>query len=412
MHVQCRSALCPGLQSRPPSGSDDNLGRGTGLLCGGDAHLLVAVVECAVVLAHEDIAHDPEGPAWGGHVDAHEGKEALAGDGEDIVVRAEGEVLAAQGDGEVGEGRLLAAVDGVLLAKDARGPRLLRQCGNHLRGARQEGGAAVDDGVRLAGHGRAAELHGVKADLPVGLARQRHVDKLARVMRLVNAAEGELALLRGILLEVKGEDGLVDELLVDHGLEGRRDVVLGDALEAEAEQAVKLAGSEGDVERAEGDLADLRERLSLHVHGPHGDRVLAEDALHGAGAVLDRVLPAVRLEGLGLAVVEPGVQPASEEAAGLARDPEVGGARVEDDLEVLAAHLDGPVKLRVLVVADGNVVPVRGARRRQRLEAPLLLHGAGDLPEAGGLLDRHADQLGRGRGHEARYREEARHGRR
>mmetsp|Transcript_65429 Transcript_65429/g.202881 ORF Transcript_65429/g.202881 Transcript_65429/m.202881 type:complete len:360 (-) Transcript_65429:213-1292(-) len=330
----------------------------------GDAHLLVAVVEDAIVLPHEDVAHDPEGPPRRGHVDAREGEEALARDGENVVLRAEGELLAAQRDREVGQGGLLAAVDDVLLAQEARGARLLGQGVDLVLGPSQQGGAAVDDGLGGTGHHRRApELHGVQADLPVGLAGKGHVHELARVVALVDAAKDELALLRGVLLEVEGEDGLVDELLVDHGLEGRGDLVLRDALEAEAEEAVKLARGEGEVQGPEGDLAHLREGLTLHVDAAHRDSVLAENALDRPGAVLDLVLAAVLLVRLGLGSVVARVQPTRGEAAVLAWNPDVGGARVEDDLEILPADLDGAVELRVLEVANRHAVAARARAR-------------------------------------------------
>jgi len=50
------------------------------LLIGGwcDAHLLVAVVEDAVVLTHEDVTHDPQGATRWRHINTDEGKQALA----------------------------------------------------------------------------------------------------------------------------------------------------------------------------------------------------------------------------------------------------------------------------------------------------------------------------------------------
>merc|ERR1711933_402463 len=43
-----------------------------------NAHLLVAVVEHTIVLAHEDVTHDPQGAVRRRHLNAHEGEEALA----------------------------------------------------------------------------------------------------------------------------------------------------------------------------------------------------------------------------------------------------------------------------------------------------------------------------------------------
>mmetsp|Transcript_43656 Transcript_43656/g.98504 ORF Transcript_43656/g.98504 Transcript_43656/m.98504 type:complete len:207 (+) Transcript_43656:62-682(+) len=163
---------------------------------GSHAHLLVAVVEDAVVLPHEDIAHDPQGAAGRRHIDSHEGKEALAGDAEDVVGCAQCEGLAAQDDLQVRQGGNLAAVDDVLLASNTRGPNLLGHGRNHIRRPRDQRGAAVDDGLRgRRDHGGASEGHGVEAHLPVGLAGQRNVDEVAGVMALINTAEDQLAIL-------------------------------------------------------------------------------------------------------------------------------------------------------------------------------------------------------------------------
>lgn len=181
-------------------------------------------------------------------------------------------------------------------------------------------------------------------------------------MALVDASKDKLPLLRGILLKVESEYWLVDELLIDHRLEGCGDLVRGDALEAQTQQAVELPSCESDVQESEGDLAHLRKELALHVYATYRDSVFAEDALHRTGTILHLVIPSVLLVCLGLALVVPRVKVRSEKATGLTWHPHVRRSSVEDDLEVLAANLDRPVELRVLEVADGHRGTSRVAR--------------------------------------------------
>jgi len=50
------------------------------------------------------------------------------------------------------------------------------------------------------------------------------------------------------------------------------------------------------------------------------------------------------------------MHPAGEEAASLARNPDVGGARVEDHLELLTPNFDGSKELSVLIIVDDDGV--------------------------------------------------------
>ena len=86
---------------------------------------------------------------------------------------------------------------------------------------------------------------------------------------MLRSTKVALAVLDSILSRRSGlqglaapEDRLRDELLVDHHLEGRGELVLADALEAEAEDAVELTHRESDVERAEADLEMHGEQVS------------------------------------------------------------------------------------------------------------------------------------------------------
>merc|ERR1712100_972828 len=67
------------------------------------AHLFVTVIENAVILLHEHVAHDPQRPMGRGNINWHEGEEALARDAKHIIICSEGEALATKRDVQVRE---------------------------------------------------------------------------------------------------------------------------------------------------------------------------------------------------------------------------------------------------------------------------------------------------------------------
>lgn len=135
-----------------------------------------------------------------------------------------------------------------------------------------------------------------------------------------------------------------------------------------------------------GGVRDLREGDVLDLQARHGDDVLAEVPGDGAAAVLDVEGAAIRLVGRRGARVELGMQA----AGGAVRrgDPQVGGARVEDDLEGLAgrADLDGAVVLRVLHRRDGDVARTAQLAVERAQHAALLEHAGAAALHSQGLL--------------------------
>lgn len=84
----------------------------------GKANALATIVEDSVVLADEDVTHDPERADLRGQVDACKAEDAdglaLSGDRNNVVLAREGERHAADGEGDSGHLRDGAAVDKVL----------------------------------------------------------------------------------------------------------------------------------------------------------------------------------------------------------------------------------------------------------------------------------------------------------
>lgn len=157
------------------------------------------------------------------------------------------------------------------------------------------------------------------------------------------------------MVQVEGEHGLVDNALVQHRVEHRRDAQDGDLGEAHAQDAVKCPGDEGEA----GLLGGLGEGLVRHGDTADGDAVTGQEAGESTGAILDVEVSPVGFVGGGEGRVVPVVELAGqvEDGALLGRHPQVGGSRVEDHLEVLAgsADVDGAEVLGIVEIIEGEV---------------------------------------------------------
>ena len=166
-------------------------------------------------------------------------------------------------------------------------------------------------------------------------------------MLRVSAADDHLA--RHVVAEVEGELLLVEVALLDESRDQGVAAALGDGGPAHAADAVKLGQVVADAHALGG--GRLGKLVVGDVDAADVDGVLGEEAGDGAGAVLDGELAAVLLVGGRLGVV---VDVVVLEEVVVVRDPEVGGAGVEDDVDLLGRGADGEraVVLRVGVVVD------------------------------------------------------------
>lgn len=90
-----------------------------------EADSAVAKVVHAVPLPQESITQNSQGAGGLREVHTHKGADAAARHLKDVVVRGNGEVVAAQGEGEVGQGGALVTVDRVLAGKALGSTNLL-----------------------------------------------------------------------------------------------------------------------------------------------------------------------------------------------------------------------------------------------------------------------------------------------
>ena len=323
----------------------------------GEANGVVANVVDGVVFPQESVTENGERASWLRDVEAHEGADAAALNLENVVVRADGEVVASKSEGKVGERVTLVALDSVLAVVALFGADLLVEQLSKSGGKGDEGSAGVEDGTGVVQRSRlVTKGDGVEVDLPVRLAAERDLGHLAGVVVLVDATEHGLAL--GALVvgvaEVEAEYGLVKQALLEHAVERRDNAVHGDGVVAKAHDTVETAKGKGET----GLRGRLGEQLVLDFEVADLNSVLADVALEAARSVPDGKVGAVLLVGRRLAVVVLGVQVAGDRAAVTAGNPQVRAAGVQDDLELLRRSADGDLGevLGVQEVADGDRV--------------------------------------------------------
>eukprot|EP00128_Syssomonas_multiformis_P002353 Colp12_sorted_trinity150504_noHs@6275 len=318
----------------------------------GEADSLVGGVEDGVVLAHEDVAEDPEGAGGLGDVHADHAQQAQVAVGQQVVVRGQHVVLAVDQEGEVGQA-VVVARDHVLALDDLLGAELGGDGLHHLGGRGEDGGARVHDGLGAGGVAGAVDGQAVEGDLPVGGGQERHPGDVSGVVGGVGAAEHQLSAVLGGVAEVERELGVVHEALGNQVVEGSGHVVHGEHAEGHAEDAVELAELVGGAQ-ADG-VGHLSELLVLHHEAAEVQVVDGLIAGHGAGAVGDVEGGAVGGVGGGLGGVVLGVAAATGVAVG-GGNPQVSGAGVEDHVELLTGGAEGDlaIVLGVLVVVDDN----------------------------------------------------------
>jgi hypothetical protein len=190
------------------------------------------------------VADDPERADRSRDVHAGEGGDAGSAGVEDVVLALEGVLLAAKAERELGEPGNRIAVDGVLSVPRLGGADPTRGVSDTLRVSQTRtrlllvehlGNVGGHDDQRRSGvDGRAgalqlellvAKANLLKLDLPVTLTADGHILDLASVGRLVDTAKDGVASVLLGRAEAEGEDGLVEETLVEHVVEGGHDVV-------------------------------------------------------------------------------------------------------------------------------------------------------------------------------------------
>lgn len=307
------------------------------LLGAGQTNGVLAEVVDRVVPSEESIAKNNKGTNRLREVHALEGRDTAAGNLEDIVSGGEAVVGSRKGEGDVGKGLALVTLNRVLAVVALLGANLLVQELGQSAGEDIEGGTSVKNGTGvLLLSNLVAESNRVEVDLPVSLAAERNVLDVALVVGLVNTTKDNLALTL-LVGQVEGKDGLVQELLVDHLVEGGDDVVDRDGVVGQAHDTIKATKGKGQT----GLLGSLGKVLALDLEVTDLDIIVGDETRQAAGSVVDLEFTTVLLVGGRGRRVVLGVEVAGNAAALLGRNPEVGAAGVEYDLEALGGVTDG-----------------------------------------------------------------------
>lgn len=326
----------------------------------GETDSAIAQVIDAVPFPEESIAQNGQGPHGLGEVHAHEGANAGTLDFENVVIRANGEVVASQCHGKVGQRVALRAVDSVLAVPRLRGTNLLvAECLSgmtilrisikhifdlqELRKSRRQGNqgsASVKDGASVIQLSHTVtKCDSIKVYLPVGLTTEGNFDEVASVVLLVNTTKGSLgivALLVGVA-EIESEHRLIEQLLVQHVVERGDDPVDRDGVKAQTQDAVETAKGESQT----GLARRLSEVLFLDREIANTDGILRDKARQAARPVADAEFRAVLLVGGRRRRIVLVVQVAGDGTALRRWHPQVGTASVKDDLEGLRRGANG-----------------------------------------------------------------------
>jgi hypothetical protein len=214
------------------------------LLCLGKPNGVVASVVDRVPPPEEGVTENGERTNRLREVHSHECRDARTLNLEDVVVSADGEVVASERKGEVGQTINFIALDRVLSVERLLCANFLVQEFGNGGGQSDERGTSVQDDTSVVHlSGLVTEGDRIEVNLPVSLAPQRNLGELAGVVVLVHATKGYLGLGAFVVgvSEVEGEDGFVQQALVQHVVERRDDLVDTDGIVSQAHDAIESA---------------------------------------------------------------------------------------------------------------------------------------------------------------------------
>ena len=195
---------------------------------------------------------------------------------ENVVIGANGEVIARELEAHVGKRIALLALDSVLAIEALLGAYLfVEELGNGGWESDQRRARVEDDTSAIEFSSIFPEGNSIEFNFPIGLAAERNHGHLAREVRLVDAAEGGHGLGSVVgATKIEGKNRLVKEPLVDHVVKGRGYVIDGDSIVAETKDAVEAAESECKA----GLFGSFTEVLSLNLEVTNSKNVVGYEA--------------------------------------------------------------------------------------------------------------------------------------
>lgn len=198
-------------------------------------------------------------------------------------------------EGQVWKAVSLCAVNAVLSVPSLLGTDLLVQELSKGGWQGNEGSASVEDGASVLHVGLLlSELDRVELNLPVSLSAEWDLDKLARVVRLVDTAKDDLRLVVSVT-KIESEDSLVELALVDQVVEWWDNSVDGDGVVSETQDTIEAAEGESETWL----LGSLSEILLLDGEVTDVEGVLGDETAQATRAVDNLEAGTVALVGAG-----------------------------------------------------------------------------------------------------------------
>mmetsp|Transcript_16776 Transcript_16776/g.53653 ORF Transcript_16776/g.53653 Transcript_16776/m.53653 type:complete len:412 (-) Transcript_16776:69-1304(-) len=359
------------------------------------AYPVRAAVEYSVVLAHEQVAQDPQRTARGRHVQWHEPGLAVLGllpvvifvvvTLQHIVAWLERELAraAVQHNAQRGQAVVLFAIRIHVC--------ILQQLTQRVRGTRDQRSSSIEHDLAPSViaqivtevHPLAVHGHVCQSQLPVKLLHHRHPSDVASVERRIRPPEEERRLLHGQFGEVEREHGPLEQALAHDVVEHGREVVRGQGGEGEAQNAREAAR----VEHVPILHRDLAKVLPLDLERAQRECVLADEPVNVARAELDLHVVADLVERGRARVVIAGMLGAGIALTQTRSHPQIAGASIEDDIQELRrrpdAHLADVLGIFDVVEAHRNQVLrlIAPLRRAPRTALVHLQEGGEPLPQ-------------------------------
>lgn len=166
-----------------------------------------------------------------------------------VVVWGDGEVVATKSEGHIWETVTLLALNRVLSIISLLGAHLLVEELSKGRWESDERSSGVKYNASVIElSSGVTEGDRIKINLPVCLTSQWDLSDLAGVVVLVDTTEDGLGLITLAVVgisKVESKDWLIQELLVDHVVEWRWDLVDGDGVETKTQDTIESAESKG-----------------------------------------------------------------------------------------------------------------------------------------------------------------------
>lgn len=315
---------------------------------------VVTQIENGVVGTNEYITQDPE---IGTHVG--EGRHTVGGiiigNIDDVHIGSQGEDGAANGEVQVGQGGDGGAVNKELTFVVFAATNDFVDGFVGSLGSNDQGGASIGNSLAVGADIVARHISAVHGELPVALFGNIDIGDITGVQVGVDTTQNQFTTLSSgtVTGQVEGEDIGVNQTLGVHVVEGRDDIVDGNRLVGHTEDTIEAGSNKAGT----GFRGGFGEGLGLDGQTIDGDGIGGQVAGQTARAVLDGegfTVSNIGGGGRGIVLVVVLAGGVGGSAAG-SGDPQVGGARIEQNFEFLWWSTDGDLAVVFHVQGVGQI---------------------------------------------------------